>query len=178
MPMYGDGGYVYGPGTCDCPPPCIGHLWTFNPKRCHNHHLLSRHCGCNSCDGCCGTSRPLHGMLVRIFGHGCCDSNSCTSSVSCGCAAPTCTTSAPSCTAAADCGCKPVCGKCRPCHLGLRVHGSLELQLQLVLVAGELWLCHAGSRSSEQREASLARIADTHAGSGGIPIAAHLELTV
>src|SRR5205823_4683347 len=36
MPAFGDG-YIYSPGACDCPPPCIGHLWAGyfqNPKRC------------------------------------------------------------------------------------------------------------------------------------------------
>src|SRR4051812_21627433 len=27
MPADGDG-YVYSPGACDCPPPCISHLWS------------------------------------------------------------------------------------------------------------------------------------------------------
>jgi hypothetical protein len=117
MPMYGDG-YVYGPGACDCPPPCIGHLWAGyfqNPKRCHTHHLLGRHCGCggagdcNACGNACGCGHSC--FLSRIFGKDGCDS--CSKSVSCGCATPvTCTT------AASDCGCKPVCGKCRSCHFG------------------------------------------------------------
>lgn len=116
MPMYGDGGYVYGPGTCDCSPPCIWNLWNGyfqNPCRCHNHHchLFHKHCGCNACDGDGGCGGHGHGLHGKLFGHGWCCANSC-SSGSCGCAAPTCST--PS----ADCGCKPVCGKCHHCHLG------------------------------------------------------------
>src|SRR5436309_3547467 len=45
MPAYGDG-YIYSPGACDCPPPCIWHLWTGyyqNPKRC-NPHVGRRNC--------------------------------------------------------------------------------------------------------------------------------------
>lgn len=133
MPMYGDGGYVYGPGTCDCPPACIGHLWAGyiqNFKRCHTHHLLNRHCGCNTCDTGCNTCGHCHPFLSRIFGHGCCDTNSCTSAVSCGCAVPTCAApapscAAPSCSATADCGCKPVCGKCRHCHIGDKWRGFM-----------------------------------------------------
>jgi len=148
-PMYGDGGYVFGPGTCDCPPPCIGHLWAGyfqNPKRCH---MLHRHCGCNAggngCNDGCNTGGHCHPFLSRIFSHGCCDTNSCTSSVSCGCAVPTCSAptctaptpscaapscgapscSAPSCSATADCGCKPVCGKCRHCHSGNKWRGFM-----------------------------------------------------
>lgn len=49
--LYGPG-YVYRPGSCDCPPPCIGDLWTGyvqNPKRCHpGCGWLHRRCG-----GCC-----------------------------------------------------------------------------------------------------------------------------
>ena len=75
-------------------------------------------------------------MLSGIFGHGGC--NSCSTPAICGCTTPvTCTTAAP------DCGCKPVCGKCRSCHLGNHwrvLHGALELRLQFVLFARELRL--------------------------------------
>jgi hypothetical protein len=118
-PLYG-GGYIFGPGSCDCPPPCIGQLWAGyfqNPLRCHPGHLFHKHCGacndpCNAGGGHCG----LFGL-----GHGCRSGGaSCTSSVGCGCAAPVSCSATPSCGAVADCGCKPVCGKCRHCHLGGR----------------------------------------------------------
>lgn len=116
MPAYGDG-YIYSPGACDCPPPCIWHLWAGyfqNPKRCHQHQLFN-HGGCGTCDDGCGNCcRPIRGTLAKVFCHGGCDScsaPSCSTSASCGCATPTCSTPA------ADCGCKPVCCKCRPCHL-------------------------------------------------------------
>jgi hypothetical protein len=116
MPAYGDG-YVYGPGTCDCPPPCVSHLWAGyfqNPKRCHPHHMRNRRC--NACDdGCNACAKGGCGMLARMFSHSSC--NSCTT------AAPDCTTPVTCTTAAADCGCKPVCGKCRSCHLGGRWRG-------------------------------------------------------
>src|SRR5947199_7615306 len=116
MPAYGDG-YIYGPGACDCPPPCIWHLWAGYvqiPKRCYPYgHHARRNCNdgygasgaCGACGACgdgCGNCGSGHGMLAGIFGHGC---NSCSASTSCGCTTPvTCTTAAP------DCGCKPVCG--------------------------------------------------------------------
>ncbi len=114
MPMHGDG-YVYSPDTCDCPPPCISHLWAGyfqNPKRCGHHHLLNRHCGCGAADAC-GTCGNGCGPRSKLFGKNCC--STCDSGKSCGCTTPvTCTTPA------ADCGCKPVCGKCRHFHHGLR----------------------------------------------------------
>ena len=86
--VYGDG-YIYGPGACDCPPPCIWGLWTGyfqNPWRCHpGNWLHHRHCGaggdpCGSCGNGCG-----------LFGHNRCNSScSCTAAV--GCSTPTCTT--------------------------------------------------------------------------------------
>jgi hypothetical protein len=107
MPMYGDG-YVYGPGTCDCSPPCISHLWAGyyqNPKRCHPHQWGNRGCGAYNACGC--------GCNTGLFAKDCC--NTCGGTGSCSCAAPvTCTTAAP------DCSCKPVCGKCRHCHVGHR----------------------------------------------------------
>lgn len=118
MANYGDG-YIYGPGACDCPPPCIGQLWAGywqNPKRCHpGCHWLHRNGGCDACgSGACGNGCGNgcglfgHGGLLGL-GHGC------GTSVSCGCATPvTCST------AVSDCGCKPVCGKCRSCHFGSR----------------------------------------------------------
>lgn len=123
MSAYGDG-YIYGPGSCDCPPPCISHLWNGyfqNPKRCHTHGLFGRQGGYGDCDngsGNCGNGGgcgPCRGMLANVFGHGCNSGccNSCGGNDSCSCAAPvTCTTAAP------DCGCKPVCGKCHACHVG------------------------------------------------------------
>lgn len=120
MPMYGNGGYVYSPGACDYSPPCIWNLWGgyfSNPCRCHNHHWLNKHCGCNACGACgdscntgCGIGHHCH-LFHKFCGQGCGCGNSCTTSADCGCAAPTCST-------AADCGCsKPVCGKCHHCHL-------------------------------------------------------------
>ena len=102
VPLHGDG-YIYGPGACDCSPPCIWDLWSGyyqNPKRCHAH-LLHKHCGCGNCAGNCGKA----------------------CAVSCTTKAPSC--GAPvSCTAAVpDCGCKPVCGKCRHFHVGDRWRG-------------------------------------------------------
>jgi hypothetical protein len=105
MPIYGDG-YAFAPGSCDCPPPCIWDLWTGyyqNPHRCHpDCHLLHRRCGhCGGCGGACSHC-----------GRGC--GQSCAAKAPCGCSAPvSCTT------AASGCGCKPVCGKCRQCHLGM-----------------------------------------------------------
>jgi hypothetical protein len=112
VPMHGDG-YVFTPGSCDCSPPCVWDLWTGysqNPKRCHQGcHSLHRHCGCGDCGRC------------RLFSR-------CGSACDVGCAKPSCTT--PSCaepvsctTAAADCGCKPVCGRCRHFHVGQRWQG-------------------------------------------------------
>jgi len=121
LPMYGDGGYVYSPGACDYSPPCIWNLWGgyfSNPCRCHNHHGLLKHCGCNACGDCgnggggaaCGGGHHCH-LFQKLCGQGCGCGTSCTASTSCGCAAPT-------CSSAADCGCsKPVCGKCHSCHL-------------------------------------------------------------
>lgn len=113
VPMHGYG-YVFGPGSCDCSPPCIWGLWTGyyqNPKRCHPGHHGGRHCGgCGQCGDCCG-----------LFGRGRCGD----CGVSCGasaCGAPACgapvSCNAPvSCGATvSDCGCKPVCGKCRHFH--------------------------------------------------------------
>jgi hypothetical protein len=115
MPVYGDG-YIFGPGSCDCPPPCIGGLWAGyfqNPKICRLGHLCHRHCGCGN-GGACGNGC---GNGCGLFGRGCgnaCGTSCTTAAPSCGCTTPvTCTTAAPSC------GCKPVCGKCRSCHLGM-----------------------------------------------------------
>lgn len=118
MSEHGDG-YIYGPGSCDCPPPCIWHLWAGyfqNPKRCHPH--VMRHVGCANCNGdpvACGCA-PVRGMLAKIFHHGGCNSCGCADTVSCGdkvgCGSPV------SCsTPVVDCGCKPTCCKCRPCHV-------------------------------------------------------------
>ncbi len=126
---YGDG-YVFGPGSCDCPPPCIWNLWNGYyqwPKRCNPYGGFHgrRNCndGCNSYSafnsgsGSCGGCG--RGLMAGIFGH--CGCNSCSSTASCGCSTPTscgCSTPVTCTTAAPDCGCKPSCGKCRSCHLG------------------------------------------------------------
>ncbi|HEY2413076.1 MAG TPA: hypothetical protein VGI40_12580 [Pirellulaceae bacterium] len=136
LPMYGnDGGYVYSPGACDYSPPCIWNLWGgyfSNPCRCGNHHLLHKHCGCgaggNMCGGGCNICDPCNagcggGHQCRLFhkmwGNNCGCGVSC-ATASCGCAAPSCAApscGAPTCSSVADCGCcKPLCGKCRPCH--------------------------------------------------------------
>jgi hypothetical protein len=104
LPVHGDG-YIYGPNSCDCPPPCIWDLWAGyyqHPKRCDPYSpLFNGHCGCGNCGRC---------------GHG--------KSCGCGAAVPSCATKvgcdAPvSCTTTAKgCGCKPVCGKCRHFHFG------------------------------------------------------------
>lgn len=109
MPLHGDG-YIYGPGACDCSPPCVWQLWSGyyqNPKRCHPGHCLFRHCGCGGA-GCsaCG--------------------NGCGTAVSCSkpsCAAPACSAPVSCASAVPDCGCKPVCGKCRHFHVGERWRG-------------------------------------------------------
>jgi len=109
LPIYGDG-YIYRPGSCDCPPPCIWQLWAGyyqNPLRCSpGGGWLHRHCHCgDDCGAYGGGGGPC-------CGRGC--GPSCATSTSCGCATPiTCTSPASSC------GCKPVCGKCRHCHLGM-----------------------------------------------------------
>jgi hypothetical protein len=114
--MY-NGDYIYGPGTCDCPPPCINQLWTGyyqHPKRCNPYvplcqRLCGGHCGNGDCNGGCGGG-------CRLFGHGkgcgCGDGLSCSTKAACGCTAPV------TCTTAPDCGCaKPLCG-CKHAHLG------------------------------------------------------------
>jgi hypothetical protein len=95
LPIYGDG-YAFAPGSCDCAPPCIWDLWADyyqHPMRCYPFgHFWHNRCG--HCGGC---------------GNGCCQS--CSAKVA-SCSAPVgCTATVP------DCGCKPVCGKCRHCHL-------------------------------------------------------------
>jgi hypothetical protein len=116
MPIYGDG-YIYGPGSCDCSPPCIWQLWNGYyqyPKRCHPGGWLNG-CGGNGCggNGCCGNGWGCGNSLFGC-GKGC--------GGSCATAAPAC--AAPvGCTTTASCGCKPVCGKCRQCHLSGLFHG-------------------------------------------------------
>src|SRR5207249_153520 len=104
--------------------PCIWHLWTGyyqNPKRCNPHGRRNCNDGYGAGGACgngCGNCGSGRGMLANIFGHGCC--NSCSTGTSCGCTTPvTCTTAAP------DCGCKPVCGKCRTCHMGNHWRGFM-----------------------------------------------------
>jgi hypothetical protein len=111
VPMHGDG-YVFAPGSCDCSPPCIADLWAGyvqNPLRCRHGHC-HRHCGCGHCGAACG---PFNRCGIAC-------------GVSCSapsCAAPTCSQPV-SCTASVlDCGCKPVCGRCRHFHVGERWRG-------------------------------------------------------
>jgi len=125
--MYGHD-YIYGPGSCDCPPPCINQLWDGyyqHPKRCDPYvPLFGGHCG--AC-GDCGNCGHGHGGC-GLFGHGkgcgkgcgCGDSISCTTKAACGCSEPIgCTASVP------DCGCaKPACG-CKHAHLGHKWKGFL-----------------------------------------------------
>jgi hypothetical protein len=145
--IYPDGGgygpgYAFGPGACDCPPPCIWGLWAGywqNPKRCHPCNWLHRHGGCDPCGGACGARNcggGLFGHHCGLFGHGglfgggC--GSSCSAAIGCGCAAPVSCGAPLSCGAPASCsavacdsGCKPVCGKCRTCHLGGRWHSFM-----------------------------------------------------
>ena len=105
VPMHGDG-YIYGPGACDCSPPCIWDLWSGyiqNPLRCRAH-LLHKHCGCGNCGSC-----------SRCCGRAC--------DVSCTTKAPSCGAPVSCSPAVPDCGCKPVCGKCRHFHMGDRWRG-------------------------------------------------------
>lgn len=109
VPLHGDG-YVYGPGTCDCSPPCIWDLWagySMNPLRCR----AGMH-GCRSghCRSCCGTVAKNCGVTCGSATPSCGAPVSCGAPISCG-------------TAVSDCGCKPVCGKCRHFHLGERWRG-------------------------------------------------------
>jgi len=110
-PVYGPG-YIFAPGSCDCPPPCIWQLWAGyyqNPHRCNPGGLLHRHCG--ACGAC--------GAYAGGGGGPCGCGASCGKGVGCGCTTPvSCTT------AASGCGCKPVCGKCRHCHLGWHGFGA------------------------------------------------------
>lgn len=119
-------GYIYAPGSCDCPPPCIDQLWTGywqHPKRCNPYVPLCQklgggcgngcgNCGdgncnggCNNCGGC-----GLFGK-GKGCGCGCSDGLSCSTKAACGCSAPI------SCTSAPDCSAKPLCG-CKHAHLG------------------------------------------------------------
>jgi hypothetical protein len=101
VPIHGDG-YIYGPGSCDCPPPCIWHLWDGyeqHPMRCDPYVPLFHRCGCGACGGC-GKCNGCKSCAAPV--------PSCTTKV--GCEAPI------SCTSKVGCGCKPVCGKCRHFH--------------------------------------------------------------
>jgi hypothetical protein len=87
-------GYVYGPGACDCRPPCIDQLWDGYqqmPWRCSHPRYKERHYG--SCGSC-----------------GACGNGGCGHAVGCGCA-----TAAPSCTDACTSPvcCKPKCKRCK-----------------------------------------------------------------
>jgi len=109
LPLHGDG-YIYGPGACECEPPCIWHLWAGywqNPKRCHlgqGHRHGCGHCGaCDACGACdvCGTTQAAcgcgdacgpfahlkhkwKGMISHL--HRRCDT--CAPAIDCGCATP------------------------------------------------------------------------------------------
>ena len=91
-------GYVYGPGSCDCRPPCIDQLWAGYeqmPFRC-SHPQYKYRGSCGSCgNGSCG----------HVSDCGCT-----TAAPSCGC-----TTAAPSCTDSCTSSvcCKPKCKKCK-----------------------------------------------------------------
>jgi len=89
VPLYGDG-YIFGPGSCDCPPPCIYHLWdgyAQHPKRC-NPYVPWFHGQCGDCDGGCGNGGCGHCGLGRGCGcgKGCCPS--CATKAACGCGQP------------------------------------------------------------------------------------------
>lgn len=98
--LYGPG-YVYGPGSCDCPPPCIWDLWTGyvqNPKRCHPGcgwlHGRCGHCGadaaaCCQAEGstCCRTF-CLGQRIREVLSHcHACDA-ACGRGPACGCTVP------------------------------------------------------------------------------------------
>jgi hypothetical protein len=118
IPLHGHD-YIYGPGACDCPPPCIDQLWTGYsqyPKRCWAHGgLFGGHCG--GCGKGCG-----HGCgCGKGCDKGCGCAPSCTTKADCGCAEPvTCAKAVP------DCGCsKPLCGSCKHFHFGGKWKGFL-----------------------------------------------------
>lgn len=87
-------GYVYGPGSCDCRPPCTDQLWAGYeqmPRRCtHPQYKYRGYCGS------CGN----HGSCGHVANH-------------CGCTtpAPTCTDAVASCTDSVCC--QPKCKKCK-----------------------------------------------------------------
>lgn len=100
--------YVYGPGSCDCPAPCIDNLWSGysqNPWRCGHHKLFHKMRGCGHC---CDTCGPACGAVAADCGCGvptpACDAPTCAAPPSC--AGP------PSCAAPPACGCEapPACG--------------------------------------------------------------------
>jgi hypothetical protein len=77
-----EGGYVYGPGSCDDSAPCVDHLWDGYVKRPHRCHLGHGHRhGCRT--GLCGAGWSYNGLgagcpgcgfkLKNWFGHGCSD---------------------------------------------------------------------------------------------------------
>jgi len=78
-PMYGPG-YYFGPGSCDCPAPCVLGLWAGyyqNPHRCNPHGgCLHGHCGGGMFGGGCG-----------MCGRGACGScgSGCGAAPACGC---------------------------------------------------------------------------------------------
>ncbi|HZN34614.1 MAG TPA: hypothetical protein VFB80_12390 [Pirellulaceae bacterium] len=90
--MYGHD-YIYGPGACDCPPPCIDDLWGGyyqHPKRCDGYTGLFHrghcgHCGRAGCDGGCGKGLG-------------CGKGACGCGVALGCSKPV------------DSCCAPICG--------------------------------------------------------------------
>lgn len=98
------GGDVYGPGSCECQPPCVNHLWdgyVQRPRRCGHFGHHGR--GCQSCGaGYSGFGCGCGLKLGSWFGSGC-DSG-------CGDACET------DCGAVADCGAcgrKPLFGGCK-----------------------------------------------------------------
>lgn len=109
VPLYGPG-YVYRPGSCDCPPPCIWDLWTGyvqNPKRCHPGcgwlHGKSGCCGAEGAAGCSSADCRSFCLTQRIrdvLGHCHACEAGCGHGPACGCTVPT-TPAAPAATAAA-----------------------------------------------------------------------------
>jgi hypothetical protein len=95
--LYGPG-YVYAPGSCDCPPPCIWDLWTGyfqNPKRCHpGCGWLHGRCGCCTAahcpaDGVASCRSGCLGTRMRdVLGHCHACQAGCGQPAGCGCTVP------------------------------------------------------------------------------------------
>lgn len=98
--------YIYGLGACDCPPPCVDHLWdgyVQHPKRCDGYvPWLGRH-KCHGCGDCMSCTKAAVGCGEPV-----------------GCAVPLppkvigCADVAPSC----DCG-RQLFGHCKQPHFHL-----------------------------------------------------------